>query len=207
MYRNNSTRVFSTILIILIVIAIVVGIVTVIRYMAGNTSSNSNEPSHTDVARSALLDTSGEHYVRVTARGPLIANERFVSQRVIVAANERSAHVYTGYLDAVRRKIVLANSTEAYEQFVYALDKANFLAEGKQMKENQQDIRGICATGRIYEYEIIRREDGGVVHRAWTSTCKGSPGSFGANYIQINNLFTAQIPDGSFEFAKYNGDD
>ena len=84
-------------------------------------------------------------------------------------------------------------------EFVYALDKAN-LPLGTQLSEEKDDTRGICATGRIYEYEIIKGEE--VVKRLWTSTCKGSPGSLQASADQLTNLFKVQIPDANKVLSK-----
>lgn len=204
MYRNNSSRVFSTILIIIVVIAIVIGLVSLVRYAMGAGNEASNEPNAQEQARSALLNTAEGYSVRVTARGPLVADERFVMQRVSISPSERKAFVYQGYMKSVKRKIVLGNTPAAYDQFVNALDKGEFTKLTKQDNEGEIDIRGICASGRVYEYEIMYGNE--AVHYGWTSTCKGSPGNFGANLTYINNLFTAQIPDGSFEFAKYKGD-
>ena len=93
----------------------------------------------------------------------------------------------------------LGNNVRAYEEFVHALDKAN-LALGEQFDEDKDDTRGICATGRVYEYEIYDEDT--LVKRLWTSTCKGSPGSLRASAEQLTNLFTAQIPDARAPLSK-----
>ena len=99
---------------------------------------------------------------------------------------------YSGYLSNTIDRIRLSNNVSAYDEFVHALDKAD-LPVGTQFEEDRDDTRGICATGRVYEYEILNGD--AVVKRLWTSTCKGSPGSLRASADQLTNLFTAQIPD------------
>ena len=106
---------------------------------------------------------------------------------------------YSGYLGGQIDEIRLSNNIPAYEEFVHALDKAN-LALGTQFPEEKDDTRGICATGRIYEYEIINGDE--VVKRLWTSTCKGSPGSLQASTDQLTNLFKVQIPDANNVLSK-----
>jgi hypothetical protein len=85
-----------------------------------------------------------------------------------------------------------ANNQKAYEEFVYSLDKANMM-KGDELKDDKNDTRGICATGSVYEFEVMT--DNSTVKRLWTSTCKGSSGSFKASVSQVQSLFLKQIPD------------
>jgi hypothetical protein len=130
--------------------------------------------------------------VRMTVRGPIVADENFRSYRVTVDNNSRDLVTYSGYLDDTIGSKHLGNNTRAYEQFVHALDKAN-LTKGTPFEGEKDDTRGICATGEVYEFEIV--EAGSVVKRLWTSTCKGSSGSLRASVKQVSDLFLEQIPD------------
>jgi hypothetical protein len=69
-----------------------------------------------------------------------------------------------------------------------------------QFAKDKDSTLGICATGRVYEYEIIDGDT--TVKRLWTSTCKGSPGSLKASADQLTNLFVAQIPDANNALGK-----
>ena len=170
----------------------IVALVSLARaiFFSGDRSSETSQ--QVDVSRESLLNTAEGHRVQMTIRGPIVADETFNSYRISVSQSSRSLVTYTGYLDKPLDEIRLGNNIPAYEEFVRALDKAN-LAVGEQFPEDRDDTRGICATGRIYEYEIIK--DDTVVKRLWTSTCKGSPGSLQASAEQLTNLFTVQIPD------------
>lgn len=170
----------------------IVALVSLARaiFFSGNRSSDSAQ--QVDVSRESLLNTSEGHRVQMTIRGPIVADETFNSYRIAVTPSSRSLVTYNGYLGIQLDEIRLGNNIPSYEEFVYALDKAN-LAAGTQFPEDKDDTRGICATGRIYEYEII--SSGETVKRLWTSTCKGSPGSLQASADQLTNLFTVQIPD------------
>jgi hypothetical protein len=90
---------------------------------------------------------------------------------------------------------------KAYDEFVHALEKAALL-RGAPFNENDDDTRGTCAAGRLYEYEIINNNQ--TVERLWTSTCKGSPGSLNASAEQLTDLFTRQIPDARAPLSKIN---
>jgi hypothetical protein len=189
MYRGNSSRIFPIILIIIVVAIAIAALVSIGRVIFGGGSA---QPAVVDVSKQALLNTDTGHSVQMTVRGPIVADENFRSYRVVVDANGRSLTTYSGYLDQPIDSKALGNNTQAYEEFVYALDRAN-LVKGVPLENEKDDTRGICATGRVYEFEVI--DSGSVVKRLWTSTCKGSPGSFKGSVTQVQNLFLQQIPD------------
>lgn len=177
----------------------IVALVSLARaiFFSGGASNNITE--QVDVSRNALLDTAVDRKVQMTIRGPIVADENFTSYRIVITPGSRTLTTYQGYLDKQVDRISLGNNVKAYEEFVHALDKAN-LAKGVQLEEEKDDTRGICATGRVYEYEIIDGDD--VIKRLWTSTCKGSRGSLQASTDQLTNLFVNQIPDAKIPLNK-----
>jgi FlaG/FlaF family flagellin (archaellin) len=189
MYRGNSSRVFPIILVIVVIAIAVAALISIGRVIFGG--GGSQQPQ-IDVGKQALLNTDTGHSVQMTVRGPIVADENFRSYRISVDTNGRSLTTYSGYLDQPIDSKSLSNNTQAYEQFVYALDRAN-LMKGTAFEGDKDDTRGICATGRVYEFEVI--DSGSTVKRLWTSTCKGSPGSFKGSVTQVQNLFLQQIPD------------
>lgn len=190
MYRGNSSRIVPIILVLIVIAIVIAALVSVGRAIfGGNTQS-----AVTDAGRTALLTTSLDHSVQMTVRGPIVANENFHSYQVTVNPTSRSMTTYQGYLQQTLGSKNYDNSTNAYEQFVYALDKAAMM-NGDELTGDKNDIRGICATGLVYEFEVLQNNNS--VKRLWTSTCKGSLGSFKASVQQVSNLFLAQIPDSS----------
>jgi hypothetical protein len=189
MYRGNSSRIFPIILVIVVIAIAVAALVSIGRVIFNGGGTDQPE---VDLGRQSLLNTDTTHSVQMTVRGPIVADENFRSYRVTVDANNRNLTTYSGYLEQPIDSKDLANSTQAYEEFVYALDRAN-LVKGTAFEGEKDDTRGICATGRVYEFEVI--SSGSVVKRLWTSTCKGSPGSFKGSVTQVQNLFLEQIPD------------
>lgn len=189
MANYRTSRILPIILVIVIIIIAIAAIVSLARIVF---FSGSSTPEISDVSRDALLSTTAGRSVTMTVRGPIVADEEFHSYQIDISPNSRVVHTYNGYLENVVGSITLGNSVASYEQFVYALDKAD-LADGQELVGDRNDVRGICATGRVYEFSILNSGD--VVKRLWTSTCKGSAGSLDASVVQLTSLFVNQIPD------------
>lgn len=189
-YKQNRT--LPTILTIVVIIIAIVGLVSVARFLffPGNSSS----PTIMDTSEQDLLSSSLDRSVSMTVRGPIVADENFRSYKVTVSPSSREIKTYTGYLGTVLDQKALSNNVAAYEEFVHALNKANFVA-GQPLSGEKNDVRGICATGRVFEYSL--QKDNEATETLWTSTCSGSKGSLKANSDQLNQLFRAQIPDSS----------
>jgi hypothetical protein len=190
-YRNS--RILPTILTIVVIIIAIVGLVTLARALFFGGSSSTSQIT-VDLNQKALLDSTDGSAVTMTVRGPIVADENFRSYKIIITPSSRDIKTYTGYLGTVLQQDNLTNNTAAYEEFVHALDKAN-MSSGKQLTDDKNDVRGICATGRVYEFSILKNAD--TVQQLWTSTCSGSPGSLKANAPQLMQLFRSQIPSAS----------
>ena len=191
MYKSNTLRIFPLILVVIVIIALITGMITVGRYLFADKEEPVDEGLVT--AKDELLTLNVSRSVRMTIRGPIVADEEFTSERIEVSPISRQYKTYSGYIDSIEKSKSYDNSMKAYEEFVYALDKAAMTKSAKVDSTESEDVRGICATGKIYEFEIVNA--GEPVKRYWTSTCKGSPGTFGASVEQVTNLFTDQIPE------------
>jgi hypothetical protein len=202
MQRNNGARFFPLIIIIIIVALVIAALVSIGRAVFNSGDGNSEEQtSQLDSDREALLNTSTGRSVQMTVRGPIVAQEEFTSYRVSASNGERSMKVYKGYLEEETNGKTLGNNTQAYEEFVYALDKANMMnARSVANDESESDLRGICARGYVYEYATV--SGGNEVKKLWTSTCDGSKGTLNASKDQLSELFLAQIP-GSNELIPF----
>ena len=197
MYKGNSSRIIPIIIIIIVIAIAVAAIVSIGRavFSGGDRSTTTEE---VDVARTNLLKTSANHSVRMTTRGPIVADENFRSYQVTVSPSSRNITTYSGYLSKVIKSKPLSNNVAAYEEFVNALDKAN-MTVGTPFTGEDDNTLGICATGHVYEFDVL--VDGKSVQHLWTSTCKGSKGSFRASVAQVQNLFLTQIP-GSEDYVR-----
>jgi len=189
MYRGNSSRVLPVILVLIVIAIAIAALVSAGRAIFGGDQTTQTQ---VDVGRDALLNTTLNHSVRMTVRGSIVADENFRSYQVAVNPSNRSLTTYSGYLDQPLSTKQYGNNVKAYEEFVYALDKANFM-KGEAFTGEKDDTRGLCATGKVYEFEVLNGSN--VVKRLWTTTCKGSVGSLKASVVQLETLFHSQIPD------------
>jgi len=189
MYRGDRARIFPVIIVLIVIAVAIAGLVAAGRAIFGGEQPTATQP---DVSREALLNTASLRSVRMTVRGPLVADENFRSYQLTVSNSNRTLTTYSGYLAQPLASKQLGNNNKAYDEFVHALDKAS-MVKGEAFSGDKDDTRGICATGRVYEFEIL---DGtSSVKRLWTSTCKGSAGSLKASSKQLETLFLEQIPD------------
>jgi len=179
---------FALILIIAAVaIAALVSLARVIFFPAPNTDT----VRQTDTSKESLLSTNADRAVRVTVRGTIVADERFRSYQVVVTPNNRTFTTYNGYLDVPIDTIKLGNNIPAYEEFVYALSRTN-MAKGIEATGDKNDIRGVCATGLVYQFEILQNNQ--PVKSLWASTCGDAKGSLEGSFEKLTDLFVAQVP-------------
>ena len=200
MDRSGIQRLIPIVLVLIIVVLAVAALVSLGRTLFGGGSSSSPAPA-VNVGEQALTSTLANRSVRMTVRGPIVARESFHRYTITVSPSTRNMTTYQGYLDDKVDNDQLQNDTQAYTQFVYALDRANFMT-GKPLDKDANDTRGICATGYLYEFEV--RQGDNTVQKLWTTTCNGSQGSLKANLNQIVSLFRLQIPDYSKLLSKIN---
>lgn len=192
MAKYRTSRILPTILAIVVIVIAIAGLVTLARIVF--TGSTSTQPVEVDTSQQDLLNTNDGRSVSMVVRGPIVADEDFGSYRITISPTARQFQTFNGYLHTVTFEQTLPNNTAAYSQFVHALDKANLVA-GVPFEDEKNNLLGICATGKVYEFNIIDQAE--VDEMLWTSTCSGSPGSLKASATQLSQLFLNQIPDGS----------
>jgi hypothetical protein len=189
MYRGNS----KVLPVVLIVIVMIVAIFTVVAIGRALLNRNSSKPVDDRVSR-ALVNSDADHSVRMTVRGPIIADENFNSYQIEVSPIGRRMTTYKGYRDEVIEDTRLRNNTNAYVEFVHALSRMNFTKE-IELSEEQNDVRGICPEGRLYTFEVLQAQS--VIKEFWISSCRNVKGSFGGEAVKSRDLFLKQIPESS----------
>jgi len=186
----RSRRIFPIIIVLILVAIAIVGLVyaaQVLFFSGGNISK-----PKTDVSQAALVNTSANRSVIMTVRGQIVADENFRTYQIKIAPGARTFTTFTGYLDNQLENVSLYNNVPAYEQFVYALDRAKLMNANEFIGENN-DTRGICATGYLYEFQIM--ESNKTIKKLWTTSCSNARGSLRTAVSPIMNLFVVQIPD------------
>ena len=199
MDRSGAQRIIPIVLILIVIIVAIVALVSVARTLFFSGSDNNNTSQTVNSGKQALTNIQTGHSVRMTYRGPIVAQEKFHTYTITVSPEARNMTTYVGYLGQQVDTSQLTNNTQAYEQFVFALDRAK-LMDGTPLTGDADDRRGICATGTVYEFDVL--EGSSSIQNLWTSTCKGSAGSLKAVTSQVNRLFQLQIPDYSKLFSK-----
>ncbi len=191
MYRGSGPRIMPIIIIILVVAFVIAGLVSLGRLFFAGGGSTTAAPESTESVLTSLKNIENGRSVSWTVRGPIVADEQFRSYQITVSPSERKFVTYSGYLDQVIDSKSFTNNQKAYEQFVYALDKADI---GQTRNVEDTDFRGVCATdGFVYIFATMNGES--ADHTLWTSSCKGSKGTMAANVIQVHALFVNQVPD------------
>ncbi|PID33344.1 hypothetical protein CR969_01215 [Candidatus Saccharibacteria bacterium] len=193
--RNNFSRFVPILLVAVITIVAIAAVIAIGRAILGGDQQPNNNQSavSVDEGREALLSTDISRSVRLTVRGPIVANEKHRSYQITVSPDSRVMATYEGYLEKQLDSKELSNNSRAYEELVYALDKRKMM-EGRELTEEQNDLRGICASGKVYKMETLLNGD--PVKTLWTSDCGGSKGSAVANVNEVLDMFIKQIPDG-----------
>ena len=192
--KNSLSRFIPILLVIVITIIAVAAVIAIGRALLGGGSSNTTDTTAvTDEGRVALLTVDVSRAIQLTVRGPIVSEEKFRSYRVTIGPESREITTYEGYLGNVLETKKFDNNTRAYEELVFALDKRRMM-DGRPLTEEQNDLRGICASKQVYEFETL--VNGEAVRSLWTSDCEGSKGSALANVSEVIDMFLNQIPDG-----------
>lgn len=194
MNEGGARRVIPIVLVLIVIAVIIAAVVSFAQSIF-----NSKPEVQINQGKQSLINTSSDRSVRMTVRGPIVADETFNSYTITATPTSRTLTTFNGYLDRQVETKQFLNNIPAYEQFVYALDHA-LMMDGEELKGEADDIRGICASGRVYEFEVRRGNT--TIKSLWTSTCRGSKGSLKANQAQLESLFKAQIPDHQKMLAK-----
>jgi len=179
--------------IVLLAIIAVVTIIIMVSIGRSLLNRGTQEKVVDDSSSRALLATEADRSVRMSVRGPIVANENFRSYEIEVSPIGRRLTTHKGYLGEIIEDNRLENNNEAYTEFVNALNRAEFtkLAE---VSEEIKETEGLCATGRLYTFEILQAQS--VVKKTWASSCRDIPGSFRGDAVLVRDLFQDQIPDG-----------
>ena len=191
--RNNFSRLIPILLVIVVAIVAVTAVIAIGRALFGGGADQQNTVK-VDEGKSALLSTDIGRSVKLTVRGPIVADENFRSYQITISPESRIMTTYEGYLDKELATKKLDNNVPAYTEFVYALDKRKMM-NGTQLTDEQNDLRGVCASKKLYEFETL--VNGEVVKKLWTSDCEGAKGSAQASVNEILDMFLKQIPDGN----------
>jgi hypothetical protein len=147
--------------------------------------------------KSAKLTSSGfdltkyinsDSQVVAITDGPINGDDTHRAIRITVDRNMRTIDVVQGYEGKVIVTKSYPNNQKAYNDFMYALARANY---GKPRKTDIKTEKGICPTGRRFVFEVFNGVDS--ISRTWTANCQ--KGNTTAVPSRITDLFRRQITD------------
>ena len=192
--KNSFSRFVPILLVIVITIVAVAAVLAIGRALfGGDSTQDQSEVETVDIGNESLLSSESGRSIRLTVRGPIVADESHRSYQVTISPSSRVMATYEGYLESEMDIKKYDNNTSAYEELIYALQKRKMM-DGIELTDEQNDLRGICATGKIYMFETLMDDE--TVKTLWTSDCSGSKGSALANVDEIIDMCIKQIPDG-----------
>lgn len=125
-----------------------------------------------------------------TLIGPVTAPQNHNEVQIEVTNSQATVNVMNGYDGNIINSRSYPLTTEAFTEFLSALDKAKY-TEGDTDEALRNDD-GYCATGQRYVFEI--REGGNNIQRFWATSCGGTK-TFKGNTGAVLELFQNQIPD------------
>lgn len=76
---NSFARFVPILLVIIITIVVIAAIIAIGRALFGGETQKTETATTTDIGREALLSTDVNRAVRITVRGPIVAQEKFRS--------------------------------------------------------------------------------------------------------------------------------
>jgi hypothetical protein len=183
---NQATR---NLIVIAVVIAVVVGATIFFVAQLGKRGSLipglTPAPTPTPIAKTQISE------IRLTAEGPIVGNEQYVSLNLAVNATQRTLTTYSTYTNQVLSTQSLANNSEAFSAFLDAELNAGFVKAVRGQASPSPD--STCPQGTRYIYDAVNT-DGTKLTSLWTSTCGDGGANFGGDSGQVNQLFKLQFP-------------
>lgn len=126
---------------------------------------------------------------RLTIDGPIVANQEHAAVRVTVGRDDVTFEQLQGYQGNVVNQQTYANNSDAYVNFLFALEHAGFTRGDKT--SSLKDERGYCPLGDRYILEFTQEDK--QLERYWATTCGGAKTFQGSLGLTLA-LFKAQVP-------------
>ena len=128
--------------------------------------------------------------VRYTVDGQINADQSHNRIRITVSKDTILYEQIQGYEGKLVQSKTFPNNTQAYGNFLRALDIAGYTHGNKEFDD---DERGYCATGKRYIYEGI--DGGDTIIRWWGTSCSAKIGNFKGSPNTVRTLFERQVPE------------
>ena len=90
--RNSLARFVPILLVIIITVVAVAAVIAIGRSLFGGNTPSPNPAQTIDEGKAALLSSDASHSVKLTVRGPIVANEKFRSYTILVSPTARTQY-------------------------------------------------------------------------------------------------------------------
>lgn len=171
-----------------IVVLSVVAIVAIVGF--GGSSDKKATVKKAAVVK--LLDYEKKNAsLSITTHGKLVGEEKRRAIRITITPDDRGIEILNGYDQTVERSLHYPNTQAAYESFIRAVNYAGFTSK---RPSKIIDERGICAGGRIYQYDLYDENSNQISH-SWGASCSVEMGTMAGSGPYIRRLFQNQITD------------
>ena len=127
----------------------------------------------------------------MTIRGEINGEDIHREVRITVGQFQRRLDIIAGYSGNVIQTQTFSNSEPAYDEFLWAIDRAGFLLERKGLSPAQANEKGQCPLGNTFEFEL--NDSGDVLLYLWASSCSKNIGTLKGNSSLLQTLFKNQI--------------
>lgn len=189
---DNSSRIriaLFSLLGILILVFSIWGIIAIARNIFKPKKAPSAVVQQAVLSDYAKAGTS----VKLQVGGPIVGDEKYVSYQIQITESSRTITTFAGYQQTVTNSKQYDNNAQAYQTFLRALERENFLA--RLRGSTSDDYTAVCTAGKRYVY-VLTDQQGATVSQLWNSACsKKNPGTAGGNTAAVRSLFKAQIAD------------
>lgn len=160
--------------------------ILVIILIARNTGGRDPATLETKVSLASVASTESEFVF--TESGPIVAEENFYQIVIKISRDLRTIDVIRGYQGSVVATKSFANNSQAFSDFLNAIDRAGYTAE---QNTNLDSEAGVCPAGQRY---VFTSDQNGEDFRRWSTSCR-ERGNFGGTLNTILRLYQDQIPD------------
>lgn len=168
----------------IVVIGLLIFLIALITGGGDNSKNVPNQPK----TLSSYADEDSEVSMLIDGRTTSPQDHRQVV--VTVDSNHIDFQVRTGYNGDVLNDQTFANTQAAYENFLLALEHADF-TKG-DLKHAHTDERGYCPLGERYVFQL--KSQGNTIERFWATSC-GKPKTFLGDFDTTLTLFQDQVPN------------
>lgn len=167
-----------------VILLIILGILLLTRNR-GPGQGPVNTPKAVKLSDLATEPGSNVQYI---VEGPINAPENHRTMQILISADSRVINIFKGYEGEILSTQTLPNDGKSYNDFLEALNRANFT---RTVKATFASSVAICPTAQRAHYLAVKGTE--TLQDTWAASC--ATGTFGGNKSLTATLFRSQIPN------------